>query len=262
MREQEEIRRADRKALPRLLLFVLAGTLAGFEVGFGCVFLLGEQGMDRLIGGMAEASELLSLAAPWLLLLCVAAQLSMGLILCGRAKKLIAGWDGEAEGVSDRAERLLEWELSLSALLNILSFLLLTALYADQQFTGWKLLGLGAFVAHLAIVVLFQTRAVNLTKRLYPEKKASALDPRFRKKWLADCDEAEKAMIGDCAYRAFSAISSLCMALWCILTITALLLGTGILPVFTVCLIWAVGQVVYTRQSMKLSKSVTSIMPS
>lgn len=262
MREQEEIRRADRKALPRLLLFVLAGTLIGFAVGFGCVFLLGEQGMDRLIGGMAEASELLSLAAPWLLLLCVTAQLSMGLILCGRAKKLIAGWDGEAEGVSDRAERLLEWELSLSALLNILVFFLLTALYADQQFTDWKLLGLGAFVAHLVITVLFQTRAVNLTKRLYPEKRASALDPRFRKKWLADCDEAEKAMIGDCAYWAFSAISSLCMALWCILTITALFLGTGILPVFIVCLIWAVGQVVYARQSMKLSKSVTSTMPS
>lgn len=253
MKNRDEIRRADRKALPKMLLLVLAGAVIGFLVGLAGIFVLAEAGPEGLSRVWTQAQDGLALAAPWLLGLCIACQLALGLAGCGRAGKLIDGWDGEDETVPDRAERLLDRTTCLSAMVNVLAFFLFSSSMVGSWEVGRETMaGVALFAVHMCVAVPVQTRVVNLIKRLYPEKTASALDPRFQKKWLADCDEAERAMIGECAYHAYQAASRWCLALWCIFTITALLFGTGILPVLAVCLIWGVSQGVYCRWAMKL----------
>jgi len=37
-----------------------------------------------------------------------------------------------------------------------------------------------------------------------PEKTASVYDMKFQKKWLETCDEAEKIIVGKCAFKAFN----------------------------------------------------------
>ena len=34
-----------------------------------------------------------------------------------------------------------------------------------------------------------------------PEKTASVYDMKFQKKWLETCDEAEKIIVGKCAFK-------------------------------------------------------------
>ena len=82
---------------------------------------------------------------------------------------------------------------------------------------------------------------------------------RFRKKWLDSCDEAEKAIIGQCAYKAYAAANQLCGALAAILAISALVFGTGALPSLAVCAVWMVMQCVYSREAMRLSRAGSQI---
>lgn len=102
---------------------------------------------------------------------------------------------------------------------------------------------------------MLERRTVDITKQIYPEKNGSVYDFSFQKKWMASCDEAEKLMIGQCAYKAYRAVSSACMVLWIILTLAAMFFDTGFLPVLVVCIIWGVSLCVYTHWSIKLSKA-------
>lgn len=259
MKNNDEVRRADRKALPKFLLVVLVSIVLGLFLGMVGVFALKNFGPEGLTAVLKGLSRALGLAAPWLLLACVAVQTAVWLGWTRQARKLLDGWDGEDEAVSDRAETLLNKALNLSSLVAILSSFLMSALYAGEITPGEiaprLFLGLGFFALELALSVLLQKRLVNLTKRLYPEKTPSALDPKFQKKWLADCDEAERAQIGDCAYHAYIATTNTCMVLWLISTLSALFLDTGLLCPFAVCLIWAVSLGTYNRRAIQLGRS-------
>lgn len=77
---------------------------------------------------------------------------------------------------------------------------------------------------------------------------------------MEDCDEAEKIIIGKCAYEAFNATNSICSVLAIILAVSALAFNTGFLPSFVVCLIWIVNVSVYSKECMKYSKAGNKIM--
>ena len=57
---------------------------------------------------------------------------------------------------------------------------------------------------------------------------------------MDSCDEAEKLMIGKCAYKAYAAANTACAALAII---------------FAVCVIWFVLQFIYYRETIKYSKA-------
>lgn len=50
---------------------------------------------------------------------------------------------------------------------------------------------------------------------------------RFQKKWMESCDEAEKIIVGKCAFKAYSVTNSVCYVLEIVLVICALAFGTG-----------------------------------
>lgn len=259
MKEYDEIRQTDRKALPKFLFLAAAGAAVGMILGIvGCFLLLSDDRAASAFAFLDRLSTGLRLASPWVILACFIIQLATGLLFCRRAKSLLAGWDGEDEAVSAQAEQVLNFAIWLSSMINILSWFFLAVLYSAESMvrtigTWMVAVTLAVFLATLAVTVLLQKNYVNMTKRLYPEKTVSALDPNFQKKWLASCDEAEKAQIGECAYHAYSAVNKLCYILWLVFTVTALFLKTGILPVLVVCIIWAVSQSVYCWWAHKLS---------
>lgn len=53
---------------------------------------------------------------------------------------------------------------------------------------------------------------------------------KFQKKWLDTCDEAEKIIVGKCAFKAFNVTNSVCSILAIILAISALMFGIGFFP--------------------------------
>lgn len=53
-------------------------------------------------------------------------------------------------------------------------------------------------------------KCVDAAKKINPEKTASIYDMKLQKKRLESCDEAEKIMIGKCAYKAYAAVNTVC----------------------------------------------------
>lgn len=68
-------------------------------------------------------------------------------------------------------------------------------------------------------------------------------------------DEAEKIMIGKCAFKAYSATNIVCTVLAIVLALCSLIFGIGFLPSLIVCLIWLVNQSVYCKEALKYSKA-------
>ena len=107
--------------------------------------------------------------------------------------------------------------------------------------------------------VILQQKCVDTAKQTNPEKKASVYDMRFQKKWMEDCDEAEKIMIGKCAFKAYSATNVVCTVLAIVLAVCALLFDIGFLPSLMVCLVWIVNLSAYCKEAMRYSKAGNKI---
>lgn len=82
---------------------------------------------------------------------------------------------------------------------------------------------------------------------------------RFQKKWTDECDEAEKIIIGKCAYKAYSATNVVCTVLSIVLAACAPVFDIGFLPSFAVCLVWIVNMSAYFKEAMRYSKAGNKI---
>ena len=148
----------------------------------------------------------------------------------------------------------------------ILSYFLIAASYSggfaafdSRNSTVVLFVGVAAFLAVMVEAVILQQKCVDAAKQTNPEKKASVYDMRFQKKWMEDCDEAEKLMIGKCAYKAYAATNTVCTVLAIVLAVCALVFDIGFLPSFMVCLVWIVNLTVYCREAMRCSGAGSKI---
>ena len=254
----DSIKPANRKAFPKFILFTLACALVGGVVGFCSAWF----GLDRLAGSLAAAGSVFSrMWAPWLLIACAVLRPALCVPMYRSAKRLLADWDGEDEEAQNRIDRELTVTQWINLLFNVVIFFLFGAVFsgffasiAAEGKPVFFPLSLAAFMVGLVEGIMLERRFVDLTKRMAPEKDGSVYDLGFRKKWLASCDEAEKLMIGRCAYKAYTAVNSTCLILWMIFTISAMFLNTGVLPVLVICIVWGVSASVYNYWAIKLSE--------
>ena len=121
-------------------------------------------------------------------------------------------------------------------------------------------IGIVAFFGILIETVIIQQKCVDATKKTNPEKTASIYDTKFQEKWMDSCDEAEKIMIGKCAYKAYSTTNTVCSILAIVLAVGALFFEIGFLPSLVVCIIWIVNQSVYCKEAIKYSKAGNKIL--
>ena len=258
-----EIRQDNKKALPKFVVKMVLCCLGGGVIGFLAAYF----GADRLAGVLAAAGDWFGRnLAPWLLAACAIASLAVSLPLYARTKALADRWDGEDMDAFDRIDRQLTRNQKINSFLLILGFFLMTASYAGgfgagekapARFAGLAVAIVSFFVLIFAQIGLSQ-KMVDLTKKLCPEKRGSIYDRNFQAKWLDSCDEAERALIGQCAYRAYRAVNLACVVLWCVFTITALFLNTGMLPPLVACIAWGVSNGTYLHWAGKLSGTVTA----
>ena len=183
-----------------------------------------------------------------------------------RAKKLLSAWDGEDEEVPDTVDQKLSIIIWITSSALIISFFLIGASYSygfatfeNDENTLTFFIGMIAFSGILIESIVIQQKCVDAVKKTNPEKTASVYDIKFQKKWMDSCDEAEKIMVGKCAFKAYSATNSICAVLAIVLAICALIFEIGFLPSFVVCLIWIVNQSVYCKEAIKYSKAGNKI---
>ncbi len=248
--ENNEIKKDNKKALPMFIAIIVLSAVVGFVLGFASVFVehsdkIGELGF--LFGKYVAPCLMIALAIV-VPLICVYEYRS--------AKKILQGWDGEDEEVYEKADSKLSSVIHATSVALIISFFLIAASYSGgmENISVFTLVAIIGFVAVMAEAVILQQKTVDLIKSTNPEKKGSVYDMRFQKKWLDSCDDAEKAMIGQCAYKAYQTTNTVCAVLAVILALSAIIFSTGFLPSLTVCIIWLVNTSAYMKEAKKLGK--------
>lgn len=261
--KNDEIRAANRKALPKFLLLTLVGAVIGGIAGYCAA----RYELDQLSGVLADAGAFFGThIAPWLMVAVAVITPMVCIPLYRRAKALLASWDGEDEDTSSVIDGKLSAVLWASSASLVLAFFLIAATYSVgfASFDSWEstvliFIGIAAFLAILVESILIQQKCVDAAKQMSPEKKASIYDMQFQKKWVDDCDEAEKIMIGKCAFKAYSAVNRVCAIAAIVLAICALVFGIGFLPSLAVCIIWMVNLSVYCKEAMRYAKAGNKI---
>ena len=97
--------------------------------------------------------------------------------------------------------------------------------------------------------------AGNLTppKEINPEKKGSVYDLKFRKTWIASCDEAEQLQIYRAAFRAYTAMNYAALGMFLVCFIGMLSWHFGLLPITMVLFVWLTGVIVYGVESLRMT---------
>ena len=225
----QKIKNEDKKALPVFILVMLASAILGF-VSYAAITYVA-----FLTEGSSAVSAFLhafTVFLPYSILVLMAIFDLPCVFILHKAKKALAGWDGEEEATPDLVEISTSKVILLSNISYILSlffFPLDIVLPKDmsRSDTGLGLLFF-SFVLSLIVLVLLQRAAVNLQKKMNPEKQGSIFDLRFQKKWNDSCDEAERQRIGNAAYAAFKATMISCMVLWVVTLLLSTVTSIGI----------------------------------
>lgn len=256
--DDKEIKKANRKALPKFLLIMVICLIVGG--GFG--FLSAKYGLNALSGSIKSTGTFFGMyIAPWLMLAMAAIVPFVCVPIYRSAKKLLRTWDGENEEISDAIDEKLSIIIWITSAALILSYFLIAASYSEgfSTFENEKnilpfFIGIAAFLGIMVEAVIIQQKCVDTTKKMNPEKTASVYDTKFQEKWMDSCDEAEKIMIGKCAFKAYTATNTVCTVLSIVLAVCALIFDIGFLPSLVVCIIWIVNQSVYCKEALRYSK--------
>lgn len=257
--ENNAIKEANRKALPKFLIIMAVCTLLGGLIGFFSAYF----GLDTLSGSLKAAGAWFGMnAVPWLMVAVAVIVPVVSVLFYQQIKKLLKTWDGEDDIVSGAVDTKLTTILWLASATMIFAFFLFAALCAvtPSMFESEKSITMFWITLTAFIIILFETifiqqKCVDATKKMNPEKTASVYDMKFQKKWVESCDEAEKVVIGKCAYKAYAATNMVCAVLAGVLMIFALEFETGLLPALAVCLIWLINVSVYAKETIRYSKS-------
>ena len=249
--ENNDVKRDNRKALPKYLLILFVAAIFGGVLGFAA----GWMGHDSLSEAVAAAvSGFLALVAPWAIPITSAVSLAVILWMYRGAKGLFTGWDGEDDAVMDRAEEKLNWALLLATAQMILDMFFFAVAETYSGPAG-GLVSVLTFLVSVFLLVFAQQKAVDLTRKMNPEKRGSVYDVHFKKKWFQSCDEAEQKQIGQAAYKAFNVVSIACPILWAALLMLSYAFNFSLLmPTFIVCLIWLLQQVSYCLECIRLGR--------
>lgn len=257
----DPIQQENKRALPKFFAIMAASLAVGIAIGLVLVFLSFENFGDVLnAAGLFFTTKI----AGWLLIALPVVTLAVCVPIYLGAKKQIAAWDGEDEAAGNEVEAKLSVCMWIASMELIASFFLMAALVsgfmsrteseqgmAPALFFG----GLAAFlVGSLGVEIVLQQKLVDLTKRLYPEKRGSVYDTKFQKKWMESCDEAERVIIGQCTFKAYQAMCRTCLALWAVFALGGMFFNWGFLPAMAVCIIWGVGQSVYSYWAINAPK--------
>lgn len=151
--KHDEIRAANRKALPKFLLFTLVCAVIGGIAGYCAA----RYGLDQLSGVLADAGTFFGThIAPWLMVALAVVTPAVCIPMYRHAKALLASWDGEDEDTSSVIDGKLSAVLWASSASLVLAFFLIAATYSVgfAAFDSWEstvliFIGIAAFLAIL-----------------------------------------------------------------------------------------------------------------
>lgn len=195
------MKKSKRKDFIKFIIFCAAcgamGYAGGYYAGRNNTWLTGF--LDLVIGAVPGYADIIM----YLLSLLLAAGLYCGL----KAKKMSALYDSDDDDAYEKVDSIREKALVYSNMLFIAGIVDM-AIISDGLRRGesYKALTVTAlYLVYLIGSVAVQNMAVEATKKINPEKKGNVFSFNFKKDWMDSCDEAEKAKIGQAAYKSYTA---------------------------------------------------------
>lgn len=252
MKEKRE-KSENRKALPKFLLILLAslvaGGILGALVGFSQATWLDTEAVT------AGLDSFFRIVTPWAIPVTTLVTMGLSAFLYGTAARKYREWDsGDEDDTSEAVDRLLNWVLLLGVVQLLVDLFFLAAMMRYISDVN-ALTGVGCFTVSVALLIVFQQKAVDLTRRMNPEKRGSVYDTRFQKKWLESCDESERRQIGEASRKAYAVTNRVCLWLWLALVVLGLVFDIGMLPVLMVMLPWGAMQLTYILTCIRMNKT-------
>lgn len=175
-----------------------------------------------------------------------------------KIKKIALSWDGENEEIIDDVEYKLNFPLSVANIFMVLDFIYLSiamAIFSAKVIEVTAvIIVIAVFIIIMALSIVITSLTVNLERTLNPEKDASALELHFAQKWEDSSDEAEKLKLYEAGFRAYKVGVYTCLILFTIGLMFQVSLGTGLLPVLFVGIIWLTMTIAGIVAGMKLEK--------
>ena len=177
------------------------------------------------------------------------------------AKKLVQNVGDEDEEVLEIAEKKLDMAMIPSTIMNGVNYFFFALVmyvcnYGDEnpdlQLLLLGLVGVVIFMGSMFVTVALQKKAVDLIKKLNPEKKGNIFDKDFAKDWEASCDEAQKQMIYKSGYASYKATNLVGQVLWILTILGMMFFDTGLFPVFCVTVIMLTLMISYSATAFKL----------
>ena len=164
--ERNEIKEANRKAMPGFLLLALVGAIVGGIVGFYC----SKYDVDQIAGSMKSAGAFFGkYVSSWILLVIAVITPIEVIPVYQKTKRLLLAWDGENESICDIAEKKLNTVLLINGIALISAFFLISATYSGgfamiEKHLNMYVLGIVTFLIILAEGVIIQQKVVDIIK--------------------------------------------------------------------------------------------------
>ena len=265
--KQESNKLEDKKALGKMIPFMLLALFVGVLLGMASAFL----GNKIKSFGIEPVISILRYAAIYGgFFYTIGLAVASG-VLCRKSRAEYTTWDEEDEEVLNSIETKLSYALWFGNLILYGSYFFFSVgVWATEVGKGWEsaqeipVAGLVLVFVHmfLALVIgsIIQQKVVNLAKEINPEKSGSVYDMKFGDKWLTGCDEAEKYMAYKCAYQSFRVMNVVGVILWVVCLIGQLSFGTGAFATIIVTIFLLLMVSSYSIQAIYFAKHPSEVM--
>lgn len=247
----------NKKALPLFLVIITLALIVGGVIGFFAVRAEGAGWEETIARGL---SDFLRVITPWALIVMAVAELTIAIVVIRRNKAQIAKLSEDDEEGVRKIDQQLSVAMAAISELHIVASFFMTALlvYLNEYFEAGQVVlyfaGLVSFIVLLATQTVATQKLVDLTKKLYPEKRGSVYDLKFQKKWYESCDEAERMQIAEASRSGFHVAQYTCLALWLLFSLLHMFFATGIMPVLAVTIVWLASTAAYYRKANAIGK--------
>ena len=180
--------------------------------------------------------------------------LLVSFIIYQKTKIAADKWDGEDEDSIDKIERDLSIPMFITSTVIILNTMLFScAVYFAFDISGkYGLATTVIFLIGMGFSMTLTEKCVRLEKVLNPEKRGSAFDLKFQKKWMDSCDEAQKQNIWQAGFAAYQAGTYACFIMWFFAILVQLTLHSGLVPIIVIGVIWLTLNTAYMVTAAKL----------
>lgn len=238
----------DKKIFLKFILIMMISMALGVIVGYSSM------ANSQTIGQTVENFQIKIIQLSPILIFVSSLVLILAFVEYNKGKKnVIKALTTQEEEDYKKAEDLLENALTKTMYYTIISFTFFGVMLAgfagtfDENSFVMVIPAIAIFLVLMLLGAFLQNLIIKQVKLISPEKKGNAFDTKFQEEWFDSWDEAEKALIGQAAYKSYQATSKAILIAFVIFSMLSTISPMGPIPMIVLGFIWFVQYYTYGK---------------